>query len=54
MSWRFVFNTSLRWWSNMFEASVAARDCGYKFFNWNGLLYTVDCHQTEFREGECY
>lgn len=56
MSWKFVFNTTVsdKWWGNIVKANDAARDCGYKFFTWNGLVYAVDGEQTDIRVEDCF
>lgn len=56
MSWKFVFNTTVsdKWWGNIVKANDAARDCGYKFFTWNGLVYAVDGEQTDIKVEDCF
>jgi hypothetical protein len=54
MSWKFVFNTNWKWRGHIDEGNKAAKDCGYKFFNWNGWIYTVDGEKTDIREEDCF
>lgn len=48
MSWKYVFNSTVgdKWWSVIQNANNAAKECGYKFFTWNGCVYAVDGDQT--------
>lgn len=48
MSWKYVFNSTVgdKWWSVIQDANNAAKECGYKFFTWNGWVYAVDGDQT--------
>lgn len=56
MSWKFVFNTTVsdKWWGNIVKANDVARDCGYKFFTWNGWVYVVDGEQTDIKVEDCF
>lgn len=57
MSWKFVFNTTVsdsKWWGHIEKANKAAKDCGYKFFTWNGWVYAVDGEQTDIKVEDCF
>jgi hypothetical protein len=45
MTWAEVFNTNHRLWS-IGEAFRAAKNAGYKFIAWNGVIYFTDTEQT--------
>lgn len=56
MSWKYVFNSSLRptLWGWISKANDAARDCGYKYFTWNGWVYEVDGDKTNVKVEDIY
>lgn len=44
VSWKTVFNTAVAdyyMWKDIGEASKAAEKCGYKYFTWNAMVYSV-------------
>jgi hypothetical protein len=48
MKWQFVFNGDLKHWGNIDDLTKTAKQCGYKFVTFNGLVYTVDVMDTGF------
>lgn len=51
LSWKTVFNTSTKnsmIYNGIDEANKFAKRAGYEFFSWNGWIYEVDGHKTEF------
>jgi len=50
MSWKYVFNSSLRpsLWKTINYAIDAAKNAGYEFLTWNGLIYTIEGKVTRF------
>ena len=50
MSWKYVFNTSLKptMWGHIDKAIAAAKYSGYEFLTWNGLIYTIEGKVTRF------
>lgn len=50
MNWKDVFNTGLKHWYYLDAARTAAENSGYKFFVWNGWVYTTDLLKTDIKE----
>jgi hypothetical protein len=49
MSWKYVFNTEVsaeKWWGVIGEANNFAKEAGYSFFTWNGIVWNVDGEPT--------
>lgn len=41
ITWKHVFNSSLYLWGNIANASKQASDMGYKYYTWNGKVYSI-------------
>lgn len=45
ISWKIVFNSNVAdyyMWTNIGEACEAAKKTGYKYFTWNGYVFSVE------------
>ena len=51
MSWKYVFNSTVgnAWWGNIQYIISFVKDSGYEFFTWNGIVYTKEGNQTQFK-----
>jgi hypothetical protein len=49
MSWKHVFNSTVgdKYWGYIDIINQVAKDCGYKFFTWNGYVWNVDGEKTD-------
>lgn len=56
MSWRFIFNSTVgdKWWDHIDNAKDAAKNAGYKFFSWNGWIYSIDGKQINIKVEDCF
>lgn len=57
MSWKFVFNTDHKSWTER-GAALAARGAGYQFFVWNSKIYFLSednkQHETELTRKDLF
>lgn len=44
LTWKNVFNSTVgnKWWGYMGSVCNYAKEGGYKYFSWNGWVYTID------------
>lgn len=56
MSWKYVFNSTVgnKWWGIIGDAQAAAKDCGYQFFTWNGIVYTINGTDTGIKVDDLF
>jgi hypothetical protein len=51
-SWKEVFNSNLKHWGWISIACDKAKECGYKYFWWNGKIWDVETHRDVCTEDE--
>ena len=56
MSWKFVFNTNLLFLAGQTvgEVNHFVKTTGYKFFTFNGLIYSLDGEKTGITVDDLY
>lgn len=57
MSWKYVFNSEVSpevWWGGISKVNAFAKEAGYKFFTWNGMVWNVDGGATNMTVEDLY
>jgi len=54
MNWKYIFNTNWQTWEDFFKVIEFMPLTGYKFFNWNGNIYTAEGKSTGITVENCF